>query len=436
VGGHELFGEELPELLTVSEGASEPFGGPITGSFDLASPADQERVRQLADAVLARGAPPYAPGDPSGPLDARIAMHLAESKAVVQRLDWDGTLAVVFAMWGEQRRLRPRSDSNPAGEDALHTKLDQLAWLFEGSRTQWLVYPVDDGDPDDSAVVAIERAAEHREGGRVSVLRLTDEVPTDTGPLASLGHVDDSRKGGAIVWGAATAVDEGCDAVVLTDADNSVNLAQIGLLLGPFRDGHEVVVGDRKHPDSVLVKAEARWGPGIVVLRHMQRMVGRALFASGLRDTQAAFKLYGRAVLDDILRAPATFGFAFDSDWLYAALAGGHSIRRVPFAFVDSFAESASITQGPMTTWESLLRGLVDAARARGVDHDEEMASVIDDFAVAEILDHVVQRVPPELESVADDQLGDRGLMTPARLREWLDGVPRRSPERTTPFLS
>ena len=307
VGGHELFGEELPELLTVSEGASEPFGGPITGSFDLASPADQERVRQLADAVLARGAPPYAPGDPSGPLDARIAMHLAESKAVVQRLDWDGTLAVVFAMWGEQRRLRPRSDSNPAGEDALHTKLDQLAWLFEGSRTQWLVYPVDDGDPDDSAVVAIERAAEHREGRRVSVLRLTDEVPTDTGPLASLGHVDDSRKGGAIVWGAATAVAEGCDAVVLTDADNSVNLAQMGLLVGPFRDGYEVVVGDRKHPDSALVKAEARWGPGIVVLRHMQRMVGRALFAGGLRDTQAAFKLYGRAALDDILRGEGFF---------------------------------------------------------------------------------------------------------------------------------
>ena len=75
-----------------------------------------------------------------------------------------------------------------------------------------------------------------------------------------------------------------------------------------------------------------------------------------------------------------------------------------------------------MTTWESLLRGLVDAARARHVDHDEEMASVVDDFAVAAILDEVVQRVPPELEGVADERLGDPDVMTPGQLRAWLSG--------------
>ena len=394
-----------------------------TGSFDLASPADQARVRHLADAILAGTTRRHPPGDASAALDARIAAHLADSKALVRARNWDGAVAIVFAMWGEQRRLRPRSEHNPTGEDALHVKLDQLAWLFDGTHTDWRVYPVDDGDPDDSAAVAIERAAEHREGGRVSVMRLADEIPVTEGPLASLDHVDDSRKGGAVVCGAAAAMADGCDAVVMTDADNSVNLGQTGRLLGPFLDGAGAVIGDRKHPDAVLVKAEARWGPGIVVLRHMQRMVGRALFAGGLRDTQAAFKLYGRAPLDDILAAPSTFGFAFDSDWLYACLAGGHSIERVPFAFVDSFAESASIAQGPMTTWESLLRGLVDAARARGVDHDEEMASVVDRYADAATLEEVVTQVPPELEGVPDAGLGDRAVMTPTRLSDWLEGV-------------
>ena len=191
----------------------------------------------------------------------------------------------------------------------------------------------------------------------------------------------------------------------------------------PFSAGAHAVVGDRKHPEAVLVKAEARWGPGIVVLRHMQRMVGRALFERGLRDTQAAFKLYGRDSLDVILAAPSTFGFAFDSDWLYACIAAGHRIDRVPFAFIDSFAESASITQGPMTTWESLLRGLVAAARARGADHDEEMAALIDDHADSVTLDLVVQEVPRELEGVADAQLGDRTVLTPDRLREWIEGL-------------
>ena len=158
-------------------------------------------------------------------------------------------------------------------------------------------------------------------------------------------------------------------------------------------------------------------------LRHMQRMVGRAIFGRGLRDTQAAFKLYGAATLADILAAPSTYGFAFDSDWLYAAIATGRSIESVPFAFIDSFTESASIAQGPMTTWESLLRGLVDAARARAVDHDEEMAAVIDDYAYASNLDLVVQNVPPQLAGVADGDLGHRQLMTPDALRDWLDEI-------------
>ena len=326
-----------------------------TGHYDLADPRDHARVRSLADELLAgHGADEDLTAlgrSDDTPFDLRRATKAAQSRRAVVESGWAGRLAVVFAMWGEQRRLRPRTPANPTGEDALHTKLDQLDWLFADTEVHWTVVPVDDGDPEDSAVVAEQRAARHRRGDRVRVLRLGDAVPADDGPLAGLADVDDSRKGGAIVHGAATAVADGADAVLMTDADNSVDLAQAGLLVSPYASGRAgVAIGDRKHPDAVLVKAEARWGPGIVVLRHMQRMVGRALFGQGLRDTQAAFKLYGREALDDILAAPSTYGFAFDSDWLYASVAGGHAIERVPFAFVDSFEESASITQGPMTT--------------------------------------------------------------------------------------
>ncbi|MFW2382391.1 MAG: glycosyltransferase [Acidimicrobiales bacterium] len=402
---------------------SDPHTPSASGVFDLGSKTDQERVRQLADAIVAGDAEPRSPRDQTAPIDARIAAHLASSKQTVHSLQWDGTVAVVFAMWGERRRLRPRTDDNPTGEDALHVKLDQLSWLFSGTPTDWRVYAVDDGDPEDSAEVAIERAGLHPAGHRVSVLRLADLIPADAGPLVRLDHVDGSRKGGAMIAGAARAVADDCDAIVLTDADNSVNLGQLGLLLGPFCGGAGAVIGDRKHPDSVLVKAEARWGPGIVVLRHMQRMAGRALFATGLRDTQAAFKLYGRQALDNILASPSTFGFAFDSDWLYSVLSGGTPIERTPFAFIDSIEDSASITQGPMTTWESLLRGLVAAARARGVDHDTDMAQLIDDYANAETLELVVQNVPPELEGANDAQLGDPALMTAQQLRTWLNDL-------------
>ncbi|HSJ43731.1 MAG TPA: hypothetical protein VK923_03510 [Euzebyales bacterium] len=396
-----------------------------TDDIDLTHPASQPHVRDLAEALLDTGAEPadlrMLGRDPDVGIDVRVATKLAESRRLVADEALDvGEIVVQCAMWSEQRRLRPRDDDNPPGEDALRVKLDQLDWLLSDTPVHWRFQAIDDGCPDDSAGVAERMAAEHVLGDRVDVLRLADAVPADSGPLRGLADVDGSRKGGAMILGARTAMEAGADAVVLTDADTSVDLGQLGLLLAPFVAGAQVVIGDRKHGDSVLRKAEARWGPGIVVLRHMQRRVGRALFSRGLRDTQAAFKLYGRDALADILAAPSTFGFSFDSDWLYGALRGGHGIAATPFAFVDSFAESASITQGPMTTWESLLVGLTASARARGVDHDEQMAAVIDDYASADILDIVVQQVPPQLDGVDPAHLGDPAVMSPAALRAWL----------------
>ena len=50
------------------------------------------------------------------------------------------------------------------------------------------------------------------------------------------------------------AITDGKDAVIYTDADNSVHLGQIGLLLRPFlQKSARVVLGNRKHPDAVLV---------------------------------------------------------------------------------------------------------------------------------------------------------------------------------------
>lgn len=394
--------------------------------IDLTHPASQPRVRALADALLGAGADVdtlRALGrDTELGIDVRVATKLAESRLLVAGLPSAvGPVVVQCAMWGEYRRLRPRDDDNPLGEDALRVKLDQLDWLLSDTSVRWRLAAIDDGCPEDSAGVAERSVADHRLADRVQILRLADAVPVEDGPLSGLGDVDGSRKGGAMILGAQHALDAGAAAVVLTDTDTSVDLGQLGLLLAPFAADARVVVGDRKHGDSVLRKAEARWGPGIVVLRHMQRMVGRALFSRGLRDTQAAFKLYGRDALTDILAAPSTFGFSFDSDWLYGALRGGHEIAATPFAFVDSFAESASITQGPMTTWESLLVGLTASARARGVDHDEQMAAIVDDYASADILDLVVQRIPHQLEGAEPADLGDPAVMSPAELRAWLE---------------
>ncbi len=300
----------------------------------------------------------------------------------------------------------------------LRVKIEQLNWLFRDSPLDWHLYAVDDGCPHGSGRIADEIMADHPDRGSVTVSFLADAVPVEKGPLANLQSADDSRKGGAVIYGARQALDDGVQCFVYTDADNSVHLGQLGLLLKPYLDdGFEVVLGNRKDPESVLVKQESRWGIGIKVLRHMQRMIGVSIFSRGILDSQAAFKLYDRAILEQILQAPSVYDFSFDSDWIACALANDVPFARVPFAFIDSFAESASIVQGPMTTWETLLKGLATSVKARDIPYHTGMAEVLDrQITSPEDLDALINELPAQLDRATDAQLGDPAVMSPAEL--------------------
>lgn len=395
--------------------------------FDLTRSQDQASVLALTEQLLALPDISQVQLNDvarSGgtPVEFKIAVKLIQSRRYVSTIHEPVKIGVVFAMWGEHNRLLPRSEDNPNGEDALRVKLDQLQWVAAGSAVQWTLYAVDDGCPRHSGRLAERILAECPLGDSARVLFLEEGIRDGCGPLRRLGRVDDSRKGGAIIYGCLRALGEGADAIVYTDADSSVHLGQVGLLLEPYLErGKSAVWGNRKHPDAVLVKEETRWGIGIKALRHMQRMVGHAIFSRGIFDTQAAFKLYDGRVIGRILANPTVFDFSFDTDWILATLAMNEDFETVPFAFIDSFAESASITQGPMTTWEMLLKGLVEAVRARGADHDKEMAAVIEEeIGSSRDLDILIDRLPPELEGVPDERLGDPAIMSPQRMREWI----------------
>lgn len=395
--------------------------------FDLTDASHQSGLYQITESLLA------LPGlteseltavaiQPETPLEFKLAAKLVESRRFMTENSKPVKIGLIFAMWGEQNRLYPKSDENPNGEDSLRTKLAQLDWITRETAVEWTLYAVDDGCPHDSGRIAQEIADTHPLGHKVKVSFLSQAVPTDSGPLANLASADDSRKGGAVIYGCMQALEDGVDAIIYTDADSSVHLGQIGLLLRPFLvDGTRAVLGNRKHPNAVLVKQEARWGIGIKVLRHMQRMVGQAIFSGNIKDTQAAFKLYERNVLSGIIAQPSVYDFSFDTDWILALLAKEEAFTTVPFAFIDSFAESASIVQGPMTTWETLLKGLVTAVRARGVTHSEEMARVLDEEIHSSAdLDLLINHLPTELEDAGPQEWGDPAVMSAAAMQKWI----------------
>ena len=398
--------------------------------FDLTDLSHQKSVLQLAERFLDL----FKKGDlemlknelraDGVPMEARMAGLLAGSRKWMIENQQARKVAVVFAMWGEQNRLQPKSKDNPNGEDSLVAKLEQLEWAAKDSKIDWQLYAVDDGCPHGSGEIARRVASEHPLGDKVSVLSLADALPASDGPLHDLASADDSRKAGAIILGAMGAINESADAVIYTDADNSVHLGQIGLLLQPYIDaGAPVVLGDRKHADSVLVKEGARWGIGIKVLRHMQRMIGHAVFSQGILDTQAAFKLYDSGLLKEIIAEPTVYDFSFDTDWILAALKRGVDIRQVPFAFIDSAAESASITQGPMTTWETLLFGLEKQVRKYGFAQGDAaaMGAVLrEEIKDYRDLEKVIDHLPPELEAAGEEDFGNPAVMSADAMRSWL----------------
>ncbi len=395
--------------------------------FDLTESADRDSLLALTERLLAlpdlsMAALKQAALAEQVPLEFKIAAKLVDSRRFMVANEKPLNIGVVFAMWGEHNRLRTKSADNPNGEDSLRVKLQQLDWVTSGTAVNWTIYAVDDGDPNDSGAMVADIAAAHPLGNHVKVLHLANAVPTDDGPLATLPSADDSRKGGAIILGCMQAIEDGVDAVIYTDADNSVHLGQIGLLLRPFlQGGTRVVLGNRKHPEAVLVKQEGRWGIGIKALRHMQRMVGRAIFSRDIRDTQAAFKLYEASILRQIIQSPTVFDFSFDTDWILAAIAMEEPFVKVPFAFIDSAAESASIAQGPMTTWETLLKGLVKAVRKHGVSHNEAMARVLDEEIHGSAdLDAIINHLPPELENATDADFGNPDVMSPEAMQTWI----------------
>lgn len=394
--------------------------------FDLTKASDQTSLYSLSEEILALSVSQEELEEiayrSDTALEFRIAAKLVESKKYISTVTKPLKIGIVFAMWGEHNRLKTKTKDNPNGEDSLRVKLEQIAWATKSSPIDWTLYAVDDGDPHKSGKLAEEIAASHPLGKHVKVLYLADAVPTDSGSLKNLASVDDSRKGGAIIYGAQEALKDGNDAVIYTDADNSVHLGQIGLLLKPYlEDGIEAVWGDRKNPQAVLVKQEARWGIGIVLLRHMQRMIGHAIFSQDISDTQAAFKLYSSKLLKGIIAEPAVYDFSFDSDWILAVIAADEKFAKVPFAFIDSAAESASIAQGPMTTWETLLKGLLKSIRKHNIEHNLEMAKVLDEEILSsKDLDLLINHLPAQLEDADNASLGNPELMSPTEIRAWI----------------
>jgi hypothetical protein len=353
-------------------------------------PSPEYLIRFLSDAAYRREAFRAADrildediADPAAVLDAargdeilaELVSHLAASKRVMRGITEPVSVGIVFAVWKEARRLRPRNALNPAGEDALRAKVAELEWLFRDTRASWRLYVVDDECPEGSLDIA--RGIVEEDGlDTVELLRLRDALPSPVPPLSRLSSADLSVKGGALLLGLQRAVSRQHDHVMYTDCDNSNNLAQLGLLLEPLLAGRvRAAIGDRRST-RVSHWRESRDSESTAnyVLKRVRQLLDFDLI---LRDVTCPFKMFERDHLAEMLEDLDVFDFCVDYDILGRLQSEGTPVAVVPIVSLDSEPETTWVPLGNASVWWQKLRGFVHVVEKYGLPHDRAAADLV-----------------------------------------------------------
>lgn len=196
----------------------------------------------------------------------------------------DPELSVVIPAYNEAQRLPPT--------------LERIRRHLDGTSYELVV--VDDGSADDTALRAEAAGARvvRNEGNR--------------------GKGYAVRRGMLLARGARR---------LMTDADLSTPIEDLGRLRAKMDEGYDVVIASRALPTS-NVEVRQPW-----YRENMGRLFNlcvRAVALPGLADTQCGFKLFSARAAEEAFGAARLDGFSFDVEALFVARRRGFRIAEVP----------------------------------------------------------------------------------------------------------
>jgi putative flippase GtrA len=159
-----------------------------------------------------------------------------------------------------------------------------------------------------------------------------------------------SGKGAAVRAGVLAARGR---AVAFTDADLSYSPDQLLTILAGVEDGWDVVVGNRRHPDTVdVVRPSTLRSVGS---RGINLLTGAVLLASP-RDTQCGLKGFRSDVGSFIFRRVRVEGFAFDIEVLHLVERHRFSLLEVPVRLVSSEHSTVKVARDAARLVRDLFR--------------------------------------------------------------------------------
>jgi len=289
-----------------------------------------------------------------GALSYNVAIKIAKSKYLIERITQKVTVTVVFALYKEQNRIQDKS-IHPNGENFIKNKIRQLNWLFENVKdlVKWKMILVDDGCPNNSGRIAQEIIKKHFSHYDIEVLFLQNAIDRKLPTAKYLSNTDESQKGGAILYGMWKAAQDNHNKnhiIIYTDADLSIHLSQIGLLIYDIvKCGVKVAIGSKREKYSILMKSPGRNLRGMFFISLWKQLIPDIAY---LNDTQCPLKAYRADLVYEIIEGIDESKFAFDIELLLKAHLHERGenkqvIKSEAIAVIDNEAESTTIALNP-----------------------------------------------------------------------------------------
>jgi putative flippase GtrA len=185
---------------------------------------------------------------------------------------------------------------------------------------------VDDGSPDGTAAAA-------RAGGADQVVRL----PANRG------------KGAAVRAGMLQATGR---TVAFTDVDLAYPPHQLARFCEAVEEGWDVVVGNRRHPDSVVPRGSAVRELGSAIFNLFSHLV----LLGDYRDTQCGLKVFRRDVARSIFARTRIDRFAFDVEVLHLVEHDRLRLREEPVVLDPTEVTTVRVGRAGLSMLRDVIR--------------------------------------------------------------------------------
>jgi len=218
------------------------------------------------------------------------------------------TISVILPAYNEGKELKDNLE-------ALYCVLDSFGDVFE-------LLIMEDGSTDETPRIAKEFSERY----------------------SNVYHYhSDERlgKGNAIKNGFGKAIG---DYLVFLDADLPVDLEVFPMLIQGLVDGHDIVVGSRYHPESVLIRGAYK-----TFKSRLYNYIINKVYGTGIRDHQCGFKAFRKSSIMMVFNQVHDSRFFFDTELLVRAYKVGLSILEVPVKWRDSDRKSN------INLWEEVI---------------------------------------------------------------------------------